>query len=245
MLTRWALRSRAGAARRRRSRARAPRACRRCVMSSGPASQTMSPAATSSTSLVLESARHPQMGARRARRAAGDLPLALVAAGRGDVEPARRGAAQLVAHAQAALQHAAAADAADVVAPGQRADLHEEGRLLVDLRRRHVATIVSKRSFMPASASSARIWSTARRRLRADAPRGRLFALVLVEVVDDPALEARAVQDGKVELFVAGPQLDEEVEGLVEGARGVGVGPVGLVHDDDRPQPSLSARMST
>ena len=64
-----------------------------------------------------------------------------------------------------------------------------------------------------------------------------LFLLVLVEVVDDPALEARAVQHGEVELLVVRAQLDEEVEGLVQGAGRVGVGPVGLVDDDDRPQP--------
>ena len=63
-----------------------------------------------------------------------------------------------------------------------------------------------------------------------------LFLLVLVEVADDPALEAGAVEHGEVELLVGGAQLDEEVEGLVEGAVRVGVGPVGLVDDDDGPQ---------
>ena len=63
-----------------------------------------------------------------------------------------------------------------------------------------------------------------------------LFLLVLVEVIDDPALEAGAVEHREVELLVGGAQLDEEVEGLVEGAGRIGVGPVGLVDDDDRPQ---------
>ena len=60
--------------------------------------------------------------------------------------------------------------------------------------------------------------------------------LVLVEVVDDPALEAGAVEHREVELLVVRAQLDEQVEGLVEGAGRVGVGPVDLVDDDDRPQ---------
>ena len=64
-----------------------------------------------------------------------------------------------------------------------------------------------------------------------------LLAAVLLDVVDDPALEARAVEHGKVELLVGGAQLDEQVEGGVEGARRVGVGPVGLVDDHDGPQP--------
>jgi len=63
------------------------------------------------------------------------------------------------------------------------------------------------------------------------------FAAVLVDVVDDPALEARAVEHGEVELLVGRSQLDEQVEGGVEGARRVGVGAVGLVDDDDGPQP--------
>ncbi len=64
-----------------------------------------------------------------------------------------------------------------------------------------------------------------------------LLLLVLVDVVDDPALEAGAVEHREVELLVVGAQLDEEVEGLVQRARRIGVGPVGLVDDDDGPQP--------
>ena len=63
------------------------------------------------------------------------------------------------------------------------------------------------------------------------------LAPVLVEVVHDPALEPRAVEHRKVELLVGRGELDEQIEGLVEGARRVGVGPVRLVDDDDRPQP--------
>ena len=62
------------------------------------------------------------------------------------------------------------------------------------------------------------------------------FTTILVEVGYQPALKARTVEHGKVELGVVGAQLDEQVEGLVEGAGRVGIRPVGLVDDDDRPQ---------
>ena len=53
--------------------------------------------------------------------------------------PAPQDAAQIVAGPEPALEHAAAADAADVVAPGERADLHAEGSLAVHDRRRRAA----------------------------------------------------------------------------------------------------------
>ena len=59
---------------------------------------------------------------------------------------------------------------------------------------------------------------------------------VVVQVADDPALEGRAVEHGEVGLIVGGAQFEEEVEGLVEGAVRVGVGPVDLVDDHDGAQ---------
>ena len=66
----------------------------------------------------------------------------------------------------------------------------------------------------------------------------RVHALVRVvlEVADDPAVQGRAVEHGEVGLVVVGAQLEEEVEGLVEGAVRVGVGAVDLVDDDDGAQ---------
>ena len=150
---------------------------------------------------------------------------------------ARLDAAQLVADGQTALQHASAADAPDVVAPGERADLHEKRRVEVDLGGRHRG-----HDGLEQVAHAARGKLDAHGR-REDAAVGQvllavaLLAAVLLDVVDDPALEARAVKHGKVELLVGGAQLDEQVEGRVERARRVGVGPVGLVDDHDGPQP--------
>ena len=84
---------------------------------------------------VLEAARDPEVRHARGLACPSSPSRAL---GVADLEVARRDALQLVADPEAACEHAAAADAADVVAPGERADLHEEGRVLVDLGRRHL-----------------------------------------------------------------------------------------------------------
>ena len=182
---------------------------------------------------VLEATPHPEVRHARRRRA-GELPAGVRIA---DLEVPGRDALQLVADLEAAGEHAPAADAADVVAPGQRADLHEERRILVDLRRRDTA-----------DDGLEEVVHTGVGQLLDQRRRGRpavgdvrlalsLFLLVFVQVVDDPAFEAGAVQHREIELLVVRAELDEEVEGLVECAGGVCVGPVGLVDDDDRPQP--------
>ena len=79
---------------------------------------------------VLEATRDPQVGDARGL-GADHLPAGLRVA---RPKVPRHDALHLVADAQSALQDAPAADAPDVVAPGQRADLHEERRVLVDLR---------------------------------------------------------------------------------------------------------------
>ena len=55
-------------------------------------------------------------------------------------------------------------------------------------------------------------------------------------VADDPALQGRAVDHGEVGLLVGGAQLEEEVEGLVQGAVRIGVGAVDLVDHHDGAQ---------
>ncbi len=182
---------------------------------------------------VLEAARDPEVRHARGLRAR-HLPAGI---GVADLEVARRDALQLVADLEPAGEHAAAADAADVVAPGERADLHQERRLLVDLGRRD---LVDDRLEEVVHAGVGELPQQRRRETAAVVQvlfALVLFLLVLVDVVDDPALEAGAVQHREVELLVVGAQLDEKVEGLVQRARRVGVGPVGLVDDDDRPQP--------
>ncbi len=119
-----------------------------------------------------------------------------------------------LAKAVPALQHPAAADPADVVAPGQRADLHAEGRIEVSLRRRHSLDDRLEQGV-------------------------HALAAVLIQVTDEPALQSRAVQHGEIQLAVVGPQFDEQVEGLVEGPVRVGLGTVDLVDDDDRLEPQL------
>ena len=193
----------------------------------------MSPAADLVDLAVLEAARDPEVRDARGRRA-GELPAGVRVA---DLEVPRRDALQLVADLETAGEHAPAADAADVVAPGQRADLHEERRIRVDLRRRYLGDDRLE------EVVHAGVGQLLEQRRRERAAVGEvllalaLFLLVLVQVVDDPAFEAGAVEHREVELLVVGAELDEEVEGLVERAGGVGVGPVGLVDDDDRSQP--------
>ena len=181
---------------------------------------------------VLEAARDPEVRHARGLRAR-HLPARL---GVADLQVARRDALHLVADLEAAGEHAPAADTADVVAPGERADLHEERRVLVDLGGRDA---LDDRLEEVVHAGVGQLPQQRRREAAAVHEvllALVLFLLVLVDVAHDPALEAGAVQDGEVELLVVGAELDEEVEGLVQRARRVGVGPVGLVHDDDRPQ---------
>ena len=56
-----------------------------------------------------------------------------------------------------------------------------------------------------------------------------------------PAIAAGAVEHGEVELGVAGVEIGEQVEDLVEHVEVALVGPVDLVDGDDRPQAALSA----
>ncbi len=138
---------------------------------------------------------------------------------------------------RAPAKHAPAADTPDVVAPGKRAHLHQEGCVLVDARGRDLGDDRLE------EVVHARVGELLeQRRGESTAVDEMLLALVLlflvlVQVVDDPALETGPVEHGEVELLVVRAEFDEEVEGLVEGSRRVGVGPVGLVDDDDRPQP--------
>ena len=53
------------------------------------------------------------------------------------------------------------------------------------------------------------------------------------------AVHGRGVHHGEVELLVAGAQFHHEVEDLVHGSLGVGVGAVDLVHDHHDAQPAL------
>ena len=51
-----------------------------------------------------------------------------------------------------------------------------------------------------------------------------LLSAVLVDVVDDPAVEPRTIEHGEIELLVVRAEFDEQVEGLVEGADGSAFG---------------------
>ena len=53
-----------------------------------------------------------------------------------------------------------------------------------------------------------------------------------------------AVEDGKVGLLIVGAQLDEQVNGLVQTADGIGMVPVDLVHDHDRVEVPEAQRAS-
>ncbi len=77
-----------------------------------------------------------------------------------------------------------------------------------------------------------------RRDLLHDGLEEGVHALVRVGlgVVDDPALQRRAVDHGEVGLLVGGAQFEEEVEGLVERSMRIGVGAVDLVDDHDGAQ---------
>ena len=173
---------------------------------------------------------------------AGELPAGV---GVADLEVARRDALHFVADLESAGEHAPAADAADVVAPGERAHLHEERRVLVDLRRGDagddrleevghggVGQLFEQRGEKRPAVGEVRLALA-------------LFLLVLVQIVDDPALEAGAVEHGEVELLVVGAELDEEVEGLVQAPDGSALGRSALLTMTIGRSPNLSARMST
>ncbi len=182
---------------------------------------------------VVEAAGDPEVRDTRSLRP-GHPPPGLRLFG---LEARRGDAPQLIAHLELALEHAAAADTADIVAPGQRAHLHAERRRLVHGRRRHLA---DDRLEQVAHAGVGQLLE--QRRGEPAAVHEALLALVfflhiLVDVLDDPALETGAVEHREVELPVVGAELDEEVEGPVQRAGRIGVRPVDLVHDHDRPQP--------
>ena len=63
--------------------------------------------------------------------------------------------------------------------------------------------------------------------------RGPRVLVLVVDADGGPALLAAGVHVGEVELFVGGADGREEVEGVVEHAVGIGVGPVDLVQHHD------------
>ena len=109
------------------------------------------------------------------------------------------------------LEHAPATDPAQIVAPGQGGHLHAEGGILNHPRRRHLGDDGLEQG-VHASAG------------------------IFVGIAHDPALQGGTVDHGEVCLLVGGTQLEEQVEGLVQGAMRVGVRSIDFVDHDDRPQ---------
>ena len=62
---------------------------------------------------------------------------------------------------------------------------------------------------------------------------GCRFSLVPVQRVFGDAQLPDRVQEGKLELFLGHPQIDEEIVDLVENLGGTGIRPIDLVDDDD------------
>ena len=150
--------------------------------------------------LALEAARHPEVGAARVL-GAGDLPVGVAALLAG---PLGGSAHQLFSALVGAFEHPAAADAPQIVTPSQGGDLHAEGGVHLGLGRGDVLHYGLEEGV-------------------------HALVRVLVGVADYPAFQGRAVDHGEVGLVVGGPQLEEEVEGLVEGAVRIGLGSVDLV----------------
>ena len=140
------------------------------------------------------------------------LPVSLLV-----ILPARVRAQDFVALFQRSLENPAAADAPEVLAPRERADLHKERLVHLGLRRGHALDY----------------------RVEQVVHAGLRIFLALRKVVDEPALEPRAVKHREVALLLRRAELDEQVEGLVERSRGVGVRAVYLIYDDYRTQAEL------
>ncbi len=157
---------------------------------------------------ALDAPGHPEP-ARRRGIAPGDLPVARLA-----VDPARRAADELLPAAMDTLEHAAAADPAQVVAPGERRDLHPERGVDHGVRRRHALDDRLEERRHP-------------------------LVRVLLQVADEPPRQPGAVEDREVRLLVGRAQLEEQVEGVVERLIGIGVRPVDLVEEHDRPEAAL------
>jgi len=140
-----------------------------------------------------------------ARLRAGDVPLAFPAP---VIPPLGGGAYERLAPAVRTGEHAPASDAADVVVPGERADLHAEGCVAIHGRRGHLVDDHLEECVQP-------------------------FVGVGGEVAHHPTMECGAVDDGEVGLRVARAQLDEKVEGPIEGRVRRGARAVDLVEHDD------------
>ena len=97
-----------------------------------------------------------------------------------------------------AREHPAAPDLPDVVTPGQRGDLHAERRLQIYPRSRDLSDDRLEQGLEP-------------------------LGEVGGQVPHQPAVETRAVEHREVGLTVGGSELDEQVEGQIEGTVGVGV----------------------
>ncbi len=115
-----------------------------------------------------------------------------------------------VARLDAARLDAADGHVAQVVVVIQRGDVHGQRRVHVGGRRRH--------------------------RLDDHVEQRPQVGVRILEILDGPAFAPRGVDDGEVELRVAGAQRAEQVEGLVDRALGIAAGAVHLVDDQDRPQ---------
>ncbi len=136
---------------------------------------------------------------------AGHVPAGGLIAG---ILPPRDEPGEFISLVQRAAQHPAAADLPDVIAPGERADLHEKRTFPVDLGRVHLMDDRFEKGV-------------------------HSFVRVLMEVLHEPAVEAGAVQNREMRLLVRRPQIEEEIERLVQRVVGAGVRTIDLVDDDD------------
>ncbi len=57
-----------------------------------------------------------------------------------------------------------------------------------------------------------------------------------LQVAHKPAVEARAIENREMRLFVGGAQLDKKIERLVKSKVGTGIGAVDFIDNDNRPE---------
>ena len=172
-------------------------------ISAGPASQTISPALILSAS-TRSSPRVTQKCTPRSLVDAGHVPAGVLIAG---ILPLRDEPGEFIPLVQRAAQHPAAADLPDIIAPGERADLHEKrtrpGRPWAAERSR---TIVSKRASIPSCASLSR------------------------SLTNQPS-RPEPYRTGKCACSSVAPRSRKQIERLVQRVIGAGVRTIDFVDD--------------